>query len=97
MLRLPRFKRVVKVPHVAMVNLVAGKRIVPELIQGDFTPGNVVSHLEPLLHDEEARMRMQSDLARAGEMLQGEESAIDRVARVTSQMLHRNERLSPVS
>jgi lipid-A-disaccharide synthase len=90
-------KRVVKVPHVAMVNLVAGKRIVPELIQGDFTPGNVVSHLEPLLHDEEARMRMQSDLARAGEMLQGEESAIDRVARVTSQMLHRNERLSPVS
>ncbi|HEX3996064.1 MAG TPA: lipid-A-disaccharide synthase, partial [Acetobacteraceae bacterium] len=31
-------KRVVDVPHVAMVNLIAGKRIVPELIQGDFTP-----------------------------------------------------------
>ena len=30
-------KRVVKVPHVAMANLIAGKRVVPELIQHDFT------------------------------------------------------------
>ncbi|MBT9330483.1 lipid-A-disaccharide synthase [Paracidobacterium acidisoli] len=90
-------KRVVDVPHVAMVNLIAGKRIVPELIQGDFTAANVVSLLRPLLYDEEARVRMQADLSQTAEMLQGEESAIDRVARITSRMLHRNERLSPVS
>src|ERR1700752_1635587 len=30
-------KRVVDVPHVAMVNLIAGRRAVTELIQGDFT------------------------------------------------------------
>jgi lipid-A-disaccharide synthase len=95
-------KRVVKVPHVAMVNLIAGKRIVPELIQGDFTATNAVSHLRPLLHDEEARLRMQADLAEVGGMLRSDESAIDRVARVTSQMLpgnqtlHQSERLSPV-
>jgi lipid-A-disaccharide synthase len=35
-------KRVVKVPHVAMVNLIAGKRLVTELIQNDFTASNIV-------------------------------------------------------
>ena len=30
-------KRVVSVAHVGMVNLIAGRRIVPELIQHDFT------------------------------------------------------------
>ena len=34
-------RRFVKVPHVAMANLIAGKRIVPELIQDDFTPEGV--------------------------------------------------------
>jgi lipid-A-disaccharide synthase len=96
-------KRVVKVPHVAMANLIAGKGIVPELIQGDFTAANAVSHLRLLLHDEEMRLRMRAELARVGEMLRTEESPIDRVAGVASQMLHRNqtlarsEKLSPVS
>ena len=44
-------KRVVKVAHVAMVNLIAGKRIVPELIQDDFTVANIVHQIEPLLPD----------------------------------------------
>ena len=48
-------KRVVDVPHVAMVNLIAGRRAVPELIQGDFTAENVVSHLRPLLEESPAR------------------------------------------
>jgi lipid-A-disaccharide synthase len=34
-------RRFVKVPHVAMANLIAGKRIVPELIQDDFSPERV--------------------------------------------------------
>ena len=44
-------KRVVSVPHVAMANLIAGKRVVPELIQNEFTASNIVRHLEPLLPD----------------------------------------------
>ena len=90
-------KRVVDVPHVAMVNLIAGTRSVPELIQGDFTAQNVVSHLQPLLEDGAARDRMLSSLHRISDMLKAEgkgaplgsdATAIDRVARVTSQMLH---------
>jgi lipid-A-disaccharide synthase len=93
-------KRVVDVPHVAMVNLIAGKRIVPELIQGDFTPDAVVSHLRPLLNNEEARARMQANLRRVGEMLRSEQSAVGRVAQITCEMLRQRstpeERLSQV-
>jgi lipid-A-disaccharide synthase len=80
-------KRVVDVPHVAMVNLIAGKRIVPELIQGDFTADRVVSLLRTLLESNEAREQMQSQLRRVGEMLRGEHNAIDRVAQVTCEFL----------
>ncbi|MFY9747111.1 MAG: lipid-A-disaccharide synthase [Acidobacteriaceae bacterium] len=80
-------KRVVDVPHVAMVNLIAGKRIVPELIQGDFTADHVVSHFRPLLNNEDARARMQANLRQVGEMLRSEQSAAGRVARITSEML----------
>jgi lipid-A-disaccharide synthase len=80
-------KRVVDVPHVAMVNLIAGKRIVPELIQGDFTAREVVSQLRPLLHDEEARVKMQANLRRVGEMLRSGQSAVGRVAQITFELL----------
>jgi lipid-A-disaccharide synthase len=86
-------KRVVDVPHVAMVNLIAGKRIVPELIQGDFTANEVVSQLRPLLLNEEARTRMQANLRQVGEMLRTEQSAVGRVAQITCQMLR--ERSTP--
>jgi lipid-A-disaccharide synthase len=55
-------KRVVKVPHVAMANLIAGKRVVPELIQNDFTAANIVQHLKPLLPDGPARESMRIEL-----------------------------------
>jgi lipid-A-disaccharide synthase len=55
-------KRVVKVPHVAMANLIAGKRVVPELIQADFTAANIVQQIEPLLPDGVPRQSMMEDL-----------------------------------
>jgi lipid-A-disaccharide synthase len=91
-------RRVVDVPHVAMANLIAGKRIVPELIQGDFTAEHVVSHLRPLLENEQARSQMQANLRGVGEMLRTEHGAIARVAEVTTQLLRDQpkERQSPV-
>jgi lipid-A-disaccharide synthase len=62
-------KRVVKVAHVGMVNLIAGRRIVPELIQQDFTASKVVEQLRPLLENQEARATMQSDLRSVGAAL----------------------------
>jgi lipid-A-disaccharide synthase len=80
-------KRVVDVPHVAMVNLIAGKRIVPELIQGDFTAFGVVSHLRPLLTDDDARARMQASLRQVGQLLRSNQSAVGRVAQIICEML----------
>ena len=94
-------KRVVDVPHVAMVNLIAGKRLVPELIQGDFTAEAAVSQLRPLLYNDDARLQMRTALRGVGAMLRGQESAIGRAAQVTRQMMRANstiqERPSTVS
>ena len=48
----------VKVAHFAMVNLIAGERIVPELVQHEFTAENVVAELHKIIPDGEPRTRM---------------------------------------
>ncbi len=84
-------KRVVTVPHVAMANLIAGQRVVPELIQDDFTATNIVEQIEPLLPDGAPRQSMMKELKRIRDLLNahwkdhGVEygGAIDRVAAIT--------------
>src|SRR3954462_10847812 len=50
--------RLLKVPFVAMPNLIAGKEIVPELLQHDFTSKKVVECLRPLLKEGMERITM---------------------------------------
>ena len=83
-------KRVVKVPHVAMVNLIAGKRIVTELIQNEFTASNIVREVERLLPDGDPRQSMMEELGPIHSLLNshlpvGDRTggAIERVAAVT--------------
>ena len=45
-------RRMIRVPHVAMVNLLAGREIVPELLQQDCTPAKLRETLCTLLTDE---------------------------------------------
>jgi lipid-A-disaccharide synthase len=88
-------KRVVTVPHVAMVNLIAGKRAVPELIQNDFTAAKIVQQIEPLLPDGTPRESMMKELGAVGGLLRSRQagktgesgSAIERVAAVTLELL----------
>ena len=54
----------VKVPRFAMVNLIAGEEIVPELVQQDFTADKVVARLKEILPDGGPRDRMLEGLAR---------------------------------
>lgn len=83
-------RRIVDVPHVAMVNLIAGKRVVPELIQNDFTAANIVQQLEPLLPDGPPRQSMMKELEEIRNALHrwpqtgiaAEAGAINRVAAV---------------
>jgi lipid-A-disaccharide synthase len=88
-------RRVVTVPHVAMANLIAGKRVVPELIQNDFTAAKIVEQIDRLLPDGAPRESMMEGLRAVGGALrsrqQGMESeyggAIERVATVTLELL----------
>jgi lipid-A-disaccharide synthase len=61
----------VQVPHFAMVNLIAGKEIVPELVQQNFTAKNVVERLQGILPDGEAREGMIGNLAQVKAGLRG--------------------------
>jgi len=64
----------VKVPHFAMVNLIAGEKIVPELVQQDFTAANVVARIKEILADGAARNRMLGGLVLVKTRLQAPES-----------------------
>ncbi len=85
-------RRLVKVPHVAMVNLIAGKRMVPELIQHDLTAANIVQHLRQLLPDGPARQSMMKELGAIRQALHlpkaagyaRDSSTIDTVAAIVS-------------
>jgi len=51
-------KRLIKVPYISLVNLIADKEVVKELIQGEMTLANQVSELNKLTMDSEHRKKM---------------------------------------
>ena len=62
----------VDVPFFSMVNLVAGKRVVPELIQADMTAERIAAEAARLLRDPRERARMKRDLAVVADRLTGD-------------------------
>lgn len=62
-------RRLVKVPHVAMPNLIAGREVVPELLQSDFSAENVVRCLREILPEGAPRERMLAGLAEVKQKL----------------------------
>ena len=59
----------VKVPRFAMVNLIAGEEVVPELVQHDFTAANVTRRIREILPDGSPRTHMLEGLAAVRERL----------------------------
>ncbi len=62
----------VKVAHFAMVNLIAGEEVVPELVQSKFTAANIVAELEKIIPDGGPRTHMISQLAQVKARLKHE-------------------------
>jgi len=65
----------VKVPRFAMVNLIAGEQVVPELVQQDFTAQKVVTQVREIIPDGPARDRMLEGLTQVKERLRPPHSA----------------------
>ncbi|HSF18304.1 MAG TPA: lipid-A-disaccharide synthase [Vicinamibacteria bacterium] len=61
----------VRVPHFSMVNLVAGREVVPELIQDAMTPEAIATQLTRILDDGPARTDMMRGLDEVREKLGG--------------------------
>jgi len=56
-------RRLVRAPFLSMVNLVAGRQVVPELIQGNMTAERIASEAGRLMKDNGARAAMRANLA----------------------------------
>ncbi len=77
-------RRLVKVDRFAMVNLIAERDVVPELVQADFTPQRVSTELRRLIPDGEARTTMIHDFQEVRQRLAANDSggsASERAAR----------------
>jgi lipid-A-disaccharide synthase len=56
-------KAVIKVPYISLVNLIAGRQVVKELIQGEFNARNVMDELRHLLDDQQYMAQMKAGYA----------------------------------
>ncbi|MEO5924069.1 MAG: lipid-A-disaccharide synthase [Bryobacteraceae bacterium] len=78
----------VKSPFLSMVNIVAGRKIVAELIQHDCTPAKIAAEGRRLLDDEGARRKMQQELADVVAALRSERDPMETAADCIEKVLH---------
>jgi lipid-A-disaccharide synthase len=79
-------KPLVRTSYFSMVNLIAERRVVPELIQKDFTPDQVAEEVLRLLNDPRAREDLRAGLAEVRRRL-GPPGAVDRAADAIAALL----------
>jgi lipid-A-disaccharide synthase len=80
-------RALVRVPHVGLVNLVAGRRLVPELLQHEATGANIARTIAAMLQDADKLNQLRHELITLRDML-GRPGASDRVAELALSMIH---------
>jgi lipid-A-disaccharide synthase len=82
-------KLLVRVPFYSMVNLVASRRVVPELIQGDMTVDKLAAEVLSLLERNDMLRRMREDLAMVAGKLSGPGDPLEAAASVVTELLEK--------
>ncbi len=77
---------VIKIPHIGLCNIVAGKGIVKELIQSAANPDNISAEIAHLLADANYRQTMQQDL-HAVKLKLGEGGGVSRAAKALLELV----------
>jgi lipid-A-disaccharide synthase len=80
-------KFLVNVPYYSMVNLIAGRAVVPELMQDEMTGERLAAAALRLLRDEEVRAEMKSGLDEVRRKLAGGDTAPHRAAMAIEEIL----------
>ncbi len=78
-------KRLVKVPHIGLANIVAGREVVREFIQDQATPEAIGAEIKRILEDEFYTRTLRQGLAGIQEKM-GEPGCSEKVARMASEM-----------
>ena len=78
----------IHVKHIGLVNIVAGRTVVPELIQDDVTPEKIASAIETLLADKNKHKQVENELRQVRLQL-GEGGASGRAASVARELIER--------
>ena len=79
-------KLLVRLQYVSLVNLIADKSVIPELLQGDATPEAIAAHALMLLNDKDKLQQMRAELLEVRRKLGGG-GASDRAAGIALEML----------
>ena len=79
-------RALVRIQHIGLVNVVAGRKIVSELVQGDANAVRMAAEVAPLLTDPALREAKSHDLLDVRRRL-GDPGASDRVARMVLDMI----------
>jgi lipid-A-disaccharide synthase len=82
-------KHFIKVQFVSLVNLIAGREVVRELLQNEATPENIFQEMLRLLKNREAQRNMKQQLAEVTGQL-GEPGASKRTAKLALEMIEGN-------
>lgn len=79
-------KALIRVEHISLVNLISGKRLVPELIQEDASPRNIADTVDGMITDGPGLKRIREELIALRDRLGGP-GASDRVAEIALNMM----------
>ena len=79
-------KIIIKVKHIGLANIIAGKTIVPELIQDDANPERIAAEVIGILNDQDRMDGIKTELNKIREIL-GQPGAADRAAALAWSML----------
>lgn len=80
-------RMLVRVPFYSMVNLIAGRAVVPELMQSQLTGERLAAEAQRLLRDEDARAEMRAGLAEVAAKLTGPAGPMARASAIIQDLM----------
>jgi lipid-A-disaccharide synthase len=79
-------KRLIKVKHIGIVNLIVQKELLPELIQDNASPRTIAETVIAMINDQDRLRRIEKELSSIRDLLGGA-GASDRVARIALDLI----------